>query len=706
MRQAVCISLACLMLTFARADDPRLQQTVSFQEPAQTVGQILQKLSQQADLILFPVPPLDKEILIVDAKDLSLKILMDALADALDAEWFAQPNGSYRLTRTAKKAMERRQEDDSAIKAQLPRAIQESAKELKTVSWTRQFLEEQLRTARQILSNQLTDPEGRPAEERHTLFRQSRRLNPAQRLALRLLQQMNPQKLLDIPVGERRVFSNLQGRYLEPFGFDITPLLRQFAQEQSLLSEVWYDPKIGIDAVEKQYRERHEGYPSLLTDFWRDLPDRKPVSPASLRLFLEVARPTPESFSVRVYLEDPTTQRVYRGWHSFSARSELPPLPDGAWRERAVEWSEGTRLMAGAVSAYLAATEAELAQIRGEAVDESAVALRIDEARQRLLDPALTEPHSLMTTDLLRSYARAQGKALVAFPKEGDLLEVVRLCQAVLSGRDRLGMHARILQGYRWRERLGVLVATPPLVSYVWGTRFDRAGVSRVAMRVRQQGYLTLTDRLEWARAESPTFPYGEHWAAYGGTQQLRFSDQYAASTRLLNSFTERERSALLAGATIRLYEMSIATRNAVLHAVYYTETGSLRGERVHSVPLPHALFPNGLPIESAFQVQAANVDWAVPTTRHGSEQQLYLLLSQSPQGADGSQSSALDKIEVTVGTRTTYTLQLMLPDGRTTLSLGSVEAFRPSSEKPTRWRDLPATVRERIERFALTGSE
>jgi len=267
----------------ASEDDTRLSQTVSVQERAQTVAQVLQKLTRQTNVALFPAPPLDKEILIIDADKIPLKSLMDALADALDAEWFKQPNGSYRLSRPAKRAMERRQQDDAALKTSLRKAIEREAKASDEFRWTQANLREQIRAARESLSHLLDHPDARESAQREQLLTLSRQLNPVERLLWRVLQKLDIQKLLNIPLRERRVFSNQAGRFLEPIGLDVTPLLRQFAQEQSLLSVVWHDPQAGVGALEERHRERR-GYESPLTFHWGSLPDTKPVDPSALRL--------------------------------------------------------------------------------------------------------------------------------------------------------------------------------------------------------------------------------------------------------------------------------------------------------------------------------------------------------------------------------------------------------------------------------------
>jgi hypothetical protein len=681
------------VLHIACADDTRLQQTVSFQEPAQTVGQILKKLSEQTSLTLFPVPPLDKEILIVDAKDLPLKTLMDALADALDAEWFEQPNGAWRLTRTAKKAMERRKQDDAELKANLPEGIRRATKELQARPWTRQQLEDELRTAQRYLQDWIAEPEARTAEARDTLFDQSLHLNPARRLALRALQQIPIQKLLDIPVGERRVFSDLRARYLEPLGFDVKPLLRQFAHEQSLLNVVWHDPQIGIDAAEKNHRQA-TGYPSLLTTFWNSLPDQQPVDAVNLRLYLEIVRTSPDSFIANAHVEDITTRRTYRGsnW-SIVARGTWSPLPDGAWREQPVEWSEATRQLASVVSTHDAIFYRE--------VDETSLAFRVDEARQRLLDPAITEPHALVTTDLLRSYARALSKPLVALPNEENLLEVASLCQAILSGRDRLAMYERLLQGYRWRERGGVLIAVPPLVSYAWSERFNRGGVSRLTKRVLQRGYLALEDRLEWAQAEAPTETVGEFWASWRGATAFRYTSPHTIA-RFLNRLSEQERKSLLSGAPISLYQMSPTLRNAVIHLVYYADISA----RVQSTDpeksnLPHAAFPTGLPTESSLRVRVTETACYIPQrgdALQGRPVPLDTLLYVAERGVqDETQVSAVGLF----GAERLYELELVMPDEKTVIRLGAISEFRPLHEKPARWRELPESIREQLTRLS-----
>lgn len=697
MRWIGLVWLSMLAWGLACADDVRLQQTVSLQEPAQSVAQLFRTLSERTGVQFFPAPPLDREIILVDAEKLPLRTLMDAVADALDAEWFEQPNGSYRLSRTAKRLTDRRRADDEELKQLLPRALEQRIQQVESFHWTREKLAKELRDVRERINALLEAPaeSARSMPELTELTTQSRRLNPAERLLWRLVGRMDVQRLLNIPVRERRVFSPLRGRYLEPFGFNPQPLLRQFAEEMSLLGVVWHDPTNGIAELDERYtRERGS---SPLTFLWTATPQPNPVQPHALQLYLEVKRGDSSVFNFTVYVRNVEDGRVYRAWQMLALHPEESPLPDGEWREQPVQWSEATRMLMGAVQSY---GEVAYANLR-EAGDPNA-AYRLSEAQQRLLDPARTEPHSLFSTDLLRSYARARGKPLVALPHEDHLIEIhaVYLQQLVFASRTRLAQLERPLQRYTWRERDGVLIALPWQPSYCGGNRFDRDGVSRVSARVTPQGYLTLNDWLEWARVESPDGRHGEFWAVLRGAELLRFAT--VQTERWLSRLSETERDALLSGAEIRLYQMSPTLRNAILHLVYYHEEGaSLRGRTFGVLKLPHALFPNGLPAESVLRVQTLETARYTPKPSKDGLSHGPRPLGEEDQPIAKASSEALAQLEGLFGVEVIYNLLLTLPDGETALELGSVRDFRPLTEKPTRWQDLPEAIRLRLLKLA-----
>ncbi|MDW8107522.1 MAG: hypothetical protein RMK45_08590 [Armatimonadota bacterium] len=697
--------LAWATLTVACAEDKRLQQTVTFQEPAQSLKSVCQKLSRSTGVVLFPVPPLDKEIVLVDAANLPLKALMDALAHALDAEWSAQPNGAYRLSRPPKRALERRQKDDAAIADAFRRAMEQELKQSEQQAWTREALQQSLQEAAALL-RAMTTGEQIGFAERRRLVLQGRALNPVSRLVMRLLLRMDPKQLTNIPVGEVRVFSNRQGRFLTPFGFDVSPLLQQYAQEQNLLSVAWHDSQVGIAQAEQDYCQKHSRPESPLTLSWGDLPNTKPLSAASLSVYLSVGRVAGDAFSVDATVVDTATGSVYTYGEYFPLPTEASqPLPKGAWRQQPMHWSEESRLLAQAASSF----SATFYTLEG---DQPPYVLT--QAHQRVVDPALVEPHSTITTDLLRSYARAISKPLVALTMDRTLTEYAidpNLKGMIISGRDKLEQHIRFLQAYEWNEVSSVLVAKPVYASYAWGDRFDRAGVSRVSARVLQRGYATLNDRLEWAQVEAPyTDDCGARWAALRGATQFMYTAPHAVE-RMLNRLPARERETLLKGDPIRLDKASPLLREEIIRLVYRVDGATVRkavplaynGEinpEANARRIPNAVFPDGIPLDSTVQLLVGEIAVYIPQCSG------YLVAQTEPlwellEGLSDAEKRARAEATVALfGLERIYTLEVRLPDEETIIQVGGsgIREFRPLHEKPVRWRELPADVRQQLE--------
>jgi hypothetical protein len=61
---------------------------------------------------------------------------------------------------------------------------------------------------------------------------------PERRLLFRILQQVDLQALVDIPLWERRVFSNMSGLYLLPLRVNLAPLLQQWLKERETFRAV------------------------------------------------------------------------------------------------------------------------------------------------------------------------------------------------------------------------------------------------------------------------------------------------------------------------------------------------------------------------------------------------------------------------------------------------------------------------------------
>jgi hypothetical protein len=127
-----------------------------------------------------------------------------------------------------------------------------------TEAQVRQIFQQIKRQMQEIESQEISNPWEHPLIE--SLEKQVRQLDVGRRLIIRLVRRLDLRRLLAIPVGERRVFSNVRGRYLEPFGFEVGSLLAEYQREARWVYQFWTHPLDGFDEEwVKRFNERY-GY--------------------------------------------------------------------------------------------------------------------------------------------------------------------------------------------------------------------------------------------------------------------------------------------------------------------------------------------------------------------------------------------------------------------------------------------------------------
>jgi DNA-binding MarR family transcriptional regulator len=302
-------------------------------------------------------------------------------------------------------------------------------------------------------------------------------LDPQRRLLCRILQQIDLQALADIPQWERRVFSNMSGRYLLPLRVNLAPLLQQWQTERETFEKV-------LTSLHHQFTESDKEAMELF--WWKaEIPDAQ--SPAEWRaptkVYLEARRVGAESgFRFALYLADDEGRVL--------ASTEYPP--DAVWEgeeqwykqqvqedptlAKLVEWREETRQWLQAWT---------ILRSRGEV-----------KPFPELLDPAKHEPLQFVATDVLRSYGRHRELALVALLDDWMLF----WRWSDLSGEPQ--PLARVMTSRRWLQMSvteGVLRVKPRLSSLHWDRRESREEMSRWIRRIVERGYITLEDAFDVA---------------------------------------------------------------------------------------------------------------------------------------------------------------------------------------------------------------
>jgi hypothetical protein len=588
-------------------DDP-LHQRIHYDQPARTVKQLLADLSRQTGITLFAPSPLDTEIVLVSVQQMPLKTLMEHLATVTDGEWVKQPNGSYHLIRSPKLARECRERDDAQLLQGLKRAVAkkgiERLAEPLTEAQVRQIFQQIKRQMQEIESQEISNPWKHPLIE--SLEKQVRQLDVGQRLIIRLVRRLDLRRLLTIPVGERRVFSNVRGRYLEPFGFEVGSLLAEYQREARWVYQAWTHPLDGFDEEwVKRFNQRY-GYMIKLDYQWRQEPSQVPLT----RLYLEVRRIDPDCFSFAIVLVSEDLKQSVRGYlscYEFSEQEERDeadrsasgkPSQSQASQQSVVRvaWSELSRQFMEAYRAIERATEPV--------------------AFPDVLDPAKVEPLSLVPSDVLRTYARQKGKSLIALVPDN----LFWWLNGALEGHDALQMYEENIR--RWhdmQEQGDVLLLKPRWSSYWWGRRADRLALSRWMQQLRQRGYPKLEDHLTLLQMyDRAGFEIMRTVFIFYRSLLLPedFSLMIGRDCRLLNQLSAKQLAHLLQGGALTLKELSPVQREQLARDIYF---GAARLEKVFSpnkypapvesekqeiadVSLPHVFYPDGLPDDLTLQ--------------------------------------------------------------------------------------------------------
>jgi hypothetical protein len=587
-------------------DDP-LHQRIHYDQPARTVKQLLADLSRQTGITLFAPSPLDTEIVLVSVQQMPLKTLMEHLATVTDGEWVKQPNGSYHLIRSPKLARECRERDDAQLLQGLKRAVAkkeiERLAEPLTEAQVRQIFQQIKRQMQEIESQEISNPWEHPLIE--SLEKQVRQLDVGRRLIIRLVRRLDLRRLLAIPVGERRVFSNVRGRYLEPFGFEVGSLLAEYQREARWVYQVWTHP---LDGFDKEWVERFNeryGYMIKLDYQWRQEPSQVPLT----RLYLEVERISPDSFFFDITLvSEDLKQGVEGGYWWIKLREEeleskdaepssgQPPSEASRQLAARVAWSELSRQFMEAYRAIERATEPV--------------------AFPDVLDPAKVEPLSLVPSDVLRTYARQKGKSLIALVPDNLFWWLI----GMLKGHDALQMYEEDIRWWHDMQEQGdVLLLKPRWSSYWWGRRADRLALSRWMQQLRQRGYPKLEDYLTLLQMyDRAGFEIMRTVFRFYRSLLLPedFTLMIGRDCRLLNQLSAKQLAHLLQGGALTLKELSPVQREQLARDIYF---GSARLEKVFSpnkypapvesekqeiadVSLPHVFYPDGLPDDLTLQ--------------------------------------------------------------------------------------------------------
>ncbi len=598
------------MVSFFALASPQVadfEQPITFRQPAITVKQLLETLSRQTGVRLTAAPPIRDEFVLVAVEGMPLKELMEHLAYVTDGEWVEQEDGSHRLTRTPRVAQRRRAEDDAQILQRWRELFFSERFRALAEPLTAEQLRTQFSQIRQVIRNALDKHDPTQTEldsdTHRTVERAFNAMNPEYRLIARLLQQIDLKRFLEIPVGEKRVFSNVSGRYLTPFGFSVQPLLEQYLRERELLRTLWRSAEGFDEGLWNEFESRYRSH------FFSHSDAREAMEAEGIYscVYLEVERYGVASLWITLLLTDESQQAIRL---AAFLNEEILVLQEALDEPKLpaigkIEWSEQTRQFGDAVRAFFRMAEAE--------------------ALPALLDPARTEPLTLVPSDVLLTYAQHKKKNLVALVSES----LANLIEDYIEGQTPLNLYVRTLMTtYEERETEKAVSLRPKWSSYGWLPRVDRIALSRLMHQILKDKHLRLQHFLEFAaithqRRQSVAYTYVQ-------LLDREFSFMSPRATAFLLSLTPAQRQALLTGESIALNQLSRPSREQLFRELYYVyKYISVTQKQGTNARVPeaagilrygwlHPLFPNGIPEDAQISLSATTNLGAFTARRAG----------------------------------------------------------------------------------------
>jgi hypothetical protein len=687
-RSSACFGLLFVMLGWC-IDDP-LQQRVSYDKPGQTLKSLLRDLSAQTNLKLYAAPPLDTEIVLVAVQDMPLQTLMEHIAYVVDGEWIAENERQYRLARTPKVVKMRTQQDREQTLADLREMLaSEEFRRLVEPLTREQVIEriEQIREQLRKLIEENSDKRKFYYQLLKLLDKGWAPLSSNHRLLCRILQQIDLNALVDIPIGERRVFSNAPGRYLLPLRVNLTPLIEQWLNERTVLHAVIADPRYQFD------KEILESYDYL--QWVEDILEVQGFSKIHMpeKVYLEVIRHRWRGdFSFSLHLADDQNRCItvdyyspQSEWEEEEERLARLSKQDSAlvqpveWREETQRWLEAWRML----------------QSKGEI-----------KPFPDLLDPAKHEPLQFVPSDVVRSYARHKSLPLVAL-LDDRMLWWIHFAHP--SGQ-RVARFFTLEDAWEISVKDGVLNLKPYLSSLQWYKRENREAASRWIQQIVACGYLEINNTLE--AEHQPMLADLYLWQL--GTEHFAYLPDASRSLLpflkdLLNQVESHSESKI----ELTLQRLSPKQIQELERVVYYSRgyVSLLESDKERYdgtvdtgrsvIWLPHAHFPNGLPRDAVLVCKIETKE-GVLSQRSGVgvwgrfydvvDLQLFFDDSYSDREHLRRQREFIQNSLLVPALRQDLTLSLRVaPYTIEVISTYKVYGYRPTQGlKPVRWEQLP----------------
>ena len=553
--------------------------TISFTERGAPLAKVMPRLAEVAKLHLAVTVALRKEVVCIDVHDVTVKALMDRLAQVTAGAWTEAKDGTIYL-------------------GPLPSA--RAAQRVADVA----YRTEQLAKALAFVPPKQKQKDGQDNEE-----------EPSVPPALAgLLRGIGVKTLAAIPNGTRVVFSTRPTATQEPLGGQAFEVFAQIARESNA-------------EVDESTEQTKAG---LLTEEQRNDLEvlRGRITNAPVKLLLIVGRDDSMSEPVQLHVELRGYDSQGKALQVCTALLSLPEIAaETDVHEERINISHETRQLAQLQRALrITVTEADPSDERLQTNPNNvrfqmAPSLRA-EATERVFAPDRFDPLAYGDDYLMALAASKQCQLVACVP---DTLLYLHQ-----QAGDAATTPAKVLFRLQQDSSIAVTLAAgwlciaPRDSDAVEARRVDRADLARVMRKLQTNGYLKLDEVLEMSAAnmaldsEGVTFEWCEMASAWFFPA---FGEDWP-TVALFSSLDEAQRSALLQSHQLGFKYLTDAQASLVRHMIYRTEedffislehetpaapapiganpvqTGSASDEPDDYRSEPTEIAPNGLPRE------------------------------------------------------------------------------------------------------------
>ncbi len=560
-------ALFCATVTFAQD----LQQKVTYRADTLPLKTVCEQLSEKTGVKLSTTAQLSPFAIVIDVKDVSLKDLMDRLAEAVEAEWVTETT-TLRLNRSSAYIRKREQEayqkrlaavkkdqaDSKAALAKLPAFDRKSADSI---------VKEAEELQRQSTQNQ-EDPKRYEAADK--LLKQT----PRSRFAERIAVAMDPEFLASLKSDDRVVLSTIPNRMQRAMPSSVMPIIAQFIREQN----IWADALSGLPEPNYEEEDENNWYSDRL------LNDRKAIRGNPAKVLIILTAQSGASVSMEVRLLNNKGGMIAGANASVSLKPEMSDEDIKKYTEQAAKIQEDS---AKEEPLKLSPLAEELRKklgfsfMREEGADPEADKPLSPELRNALLNPEKIDPLSLGGSEILLAIAQKKNLQLVAAP--GDLLFLL----AAMPSDEK---------GIKPAQLLAMMSTMPGDTNPVtlddgWFvfrrgdfdgslTQFgntDRSLLGRITRKIAQEGRITLDTNCEivLAQEENSYFSlllfYGMIIQGNSGLDMFMGGNSRGNESmmRLHGLLTPIQKNELLQGGRISIGSLSPKQREILYNMVY-----------------------------------------------------------------------------------------------------------------------------------------